>query len=337
VFKQKFIKNIFVFIIALLLFNCSDTDKSSGEDDTLNKQIKEAKPTEFNGFYFVGNYAGKPSLYRYNRKSDEVKMFWHSEEERVINLLTSPDQTAAFFITKQKQRLKSSQPAIEKGRLYRINFEIKKAEFITQLEDGIQIIAYWLDRDRFTLIINSIDKTIASYVNKNTQLYNRFGKLLSDKTEIFDITKDGYPVTKMPEPQYVSPNEMFTIIEKNDSLEILQNPSEKEIKTPFHNKQVVQAAWAENNKNLILLLTDKKEKKDTTEQMNAFIAVFDLKEKKTQRIFNNIPLKHFILIGDFLIFDSGIARDLYIRIFNLQEMADFKSIRINGGCSIKNI
>ncbi|KAB2849078.1 MAG: hypothetical protein F9K42_07885, partial [Ignavibacterium sp.] len=155
---RRLINNISLFLIALLLLNCSDTDRGSLDEEILNKQIKEAKLTEFNGFYFVGNYNGRPSLYRYDRKSDKIKIFWNSESERVINLITSPDYNSAFFITKQKQRLKSSQPAIERGRLYRINYELKKAEFITQLEDGIQIIAYWLDKDRFTLIINSIDK-----------------------------------------------------------------------------------------------------------------------------------------------------------------------------------
>ncbi len=336
-FMRRLINNISFFLIAVLLLNCSDTDRGSLDEEILNKQIKEAKLTEFNGFYFVGNYNGRPSLYRYDRKSDKIKIFWNSESERVINLITSPDHNSAFFITKQKQRLKSSQPAIERGRLYRINYELKKAEFITQLEDGIQIIAYWLDKDRFTLIINSIDKVIASYVNKNAQLYNKFGKLLSDKTEIFDLTKDGYPISRMPEPQYVSPNEMFTIIEKNDSLVILQKPSDKEIKTNFYRKKLIQADWAENKRNLILLLTDKSENKDTIEQMNSFIAILDLKDKKAKTIFKNLPLKYFILIGDFLIFDSGIERDLHIRIFNLNKMADFKIIRINGGCSIKNI
>ncbi len=59
-----------------------------------------------------------------------------------------------------------------------------------------------MDNDRFTLVINSIDKTIASYVNKNIQVYNRFGKLLSDNTEVYDLTKDGYPITKLPAINY---------------------------------------------------------------------------------------------------------------------------------------
>lgn len=264
-------------------------------------------------------------------------MFWNSNEERVINLIASPNQTSAFFITKRKQRLKSSQPAIERGKLYRIDYDLGKAEFITQLEDGIQIIAYWLDDNRFALVINSIDKTIASYINKNTQLYNRFGKLLSDKTEIFDLTKDGYPVTKLPEPKYISPNEMFTVFEKNDSVVVKQNSSQKEIRTSFFNKKIFQIAWAENNRNLIMLLSDEKDYNDKDDSKNSIIAVYDLKEKKSKKIFNDVAVKNFVLIGDFLIFDSGLGRDSYIRIFNLSSMSDFKTIKVNGGCSLKNI
>ena len=264
-------------------------------------------------------------------------MFWNSNDERVINLITSPDQTSAFFLTKRKQRLRSSQPAIERGKLYRIDYELNKVEFITQLEDGIQIIAYWLDDDRFALIINSIDKTIASYVNKNTQLYNRFGKLLSDKTEIFDLTKDGYPVTKMPDPEFNSPNEMFTLIEKNDSLLVQQNSSKKVHPINIRSKKAVQLGWAENNRNLILLLNDKNQVNESDGLSQSLLAIYDLKEKKIKKIFNDVPLRHFVLIGDFLIFDSGIGRDSHIRIFNLSSMSDFRTIKINGGCSLKNI
>lgn len=334
---HKLLGYLFAVIISLSFYNCSSNKKDSFEEEQLDQQIRDAEISAFKGFYFVGNHAGKPSLFKYDKVNDKIKLFWNSNEERVINLIVSPDQTSAFFITKRKQRLKSSQPAIERGKLYRIDYDLGKAEFITQLEDGIQIIAYWLDDDRFALVINSIDKTIASYVNKNTQLYNRFGKLLSDKTEIFDLTKDGYPVTKLPDPQYISPNEMFTVFEKNDSVVVKQNSSQKEIRTSFFNKKIIQIAWAENKRNLIMLLSNEKDDKDRDDSKNSIIAVYDLKEKKAKKIFNDVPVKNFVLIGDFLIFDSGKGRDSHIMIFNLNTLSDFKTIKINGGCSLKNI
>ena len=330
-------RNTFLIITLLFFLSCTDNRRDSVEEELLDQQIKNAQLTGFETFYFVGNHAGKPSLYIYEKETDKTKLFWSSNEERVINLITSPDQSSAFFITKRKQRLRSSQPAIERGKLYRIDYELNRVEFITQLEDGIQIIAYWLDSDRFALIINSIDKTIASYVNKNTQLYNKFGKLLSDKTEIFDLTKDGYPVTKMPEPQINSPNEMFIVVEKNDSLIIQHKTSQKLIRTSFYNKRILQIEWAENNRNLILLLAEKNKNKEPDVLSNAQIAIFDLKDKRTIKIFNDVPLTDFVLIGDFLIFDSGIRRDSHIRIFNLSSMSDFKIIKMSGGCGLKNI
>ena len=269
---KLFMKYFMMLIFSLILFSsCSDDNQNDVDEDNLNKEIENAKLSEFSGFYFVGNYAGRPSIYRYDHETDKYKVFWHSDDERVIDLLISPDNKSGYFITKRKQRLKSSQPAIEKGRLYRIDFEVKKVESITQLEDGIQIIPFWMDNDRFTLVINSIDKTIASYVNKNIQVYNRFGKLLSDNTEVYDLTKDGYPITKMPAINITSPNELFTVVEKNDSIFVRQQKSQKEIKTGFLSTKIQQLAWAENNKQLIMLLASKEKKNNLlTIRVNLF-------------------------------------------------------------------
>jgi len=176
------------------------------------------------------------------------------------------------------------------------------------------------------LVINSIDKTIASYINKNTQVYNRFGKLLSDNTEIFDITKDGYPLTKLPQLSLKSQNEMFTVIEKKDSIFVKNTKSKKEIKTRFKNKKILQINWAENNKHLLILMIPK-----------PILAVFDLQLKKTVKIFDNVSFKNFVLIGDFLIFDKGIGRDSEIEIVKLESLNKFKTIKLNGGCSLRSL
>lgn len=334
----NFVKIVLVTVTFFLLFNyCNDQQDENDDNSKLSKEIENAKPREFNSFYFVGLRSGVPSIFRYNHNEDKIKLFWHSKEERVIDLLISPDYKSGFFITKRKQRLKSSQPAIERGKLYRIDFELNKAESITQLEEGIQVIPFWTDNNRFTLVINSIDKTIASYINKNTQVYNRFGKLLSDNTEIFDITKDGYPITKLPSLQYKSQNEMFYIVEKNDSVFIKQTDSKKEIKTRFKNKKILQIKWAENNKHIVMLMVQKLPEPLKVEDLKPILIVFDLQLKKTVKIFNSVSYKHFVLIGDFLIFDRGFGRDSQIEIFELQSIKGYKIIKLNGGCSLRSL
>lgn len=337
---SKLIIKILPLIIlpGILFISCTNNKDDDYDKENLNKEIKNAKVTEFRSFYFVGNYSGIPSIYKYDYVKDTYKIFWHSDDERVIDLLISPDYKTGYFICKRKQRLKSSQPAIEKGRLYRIDFELNKAELITQLEEGIQVIPFWTDNDRFTLIINSIDKTIASYVNKNIQVYNRFGKLLSDNTEIFDLTKDGYPVTKLPSLNYKSPNGLFEVIGKKDSIYIRQQKSQKEIKTKFKSKKILQLAWAENNKQLIILFKSYDElTKNPTDQKKSVLAIYDLQLQKTVKLFGTFENNRFVLIGDFLIFDNGFGRDSYIKIFKLETLSDFKTIKINGGCSLRNI
>ncbi len=336
--NKLFMKYFMILIISIIiLLSCSDVNKNDIDEDNLNKEIENAQLSEFSDFYFVGNYAGKPSIYRYDHQTDKYKVFWHSNDERVIDLLISPDYKSCYFITKRKQRLKSSQPAIEKGRLYRIDLEIKKVESITQLEDGIQIIPFWIDNDRFTLVVNSIDKTIASYVNKNTQVYNRFGKLLSDNTEVYDLTKDGYPITKLPAINFTSPNELFTVIEKNDSILVRQQKSKKEINTELSSK-ILKLAWAENNKHLIMLIKSKdQEKLSTNNADKTVLAIFDLQKKKAVKMFDTVGSNGFVLIGDFLIFEVGFGKDSHIEIFKLESLSNHKIIKINGGCGLRNI
>ena len=336
---KKFIKYILIVLVPLILLSsCNNVRDEKNDDEILTNEIKNARLTDFIGFYFVGRHSGIPSIYRYDFGKDKSTVFWHSIDERVIDLLISPDNESGFFITKRKQRLKSSKPAIEKGRLYRIDFESNKVELITQLEEGIQVIPFWTDDDRFTLVINSIDKTIASYVNKNMQVYNRFGKLLSDNTEIFDLTKDGYPITKSTSLNYSSPNNLFTVIEKNDSVQIIQMNSKKEIKTKFNSKNIIQIGWAEDNKHVVLLMIPNSgERTESADYQKSLLAIFDLQAKKTVKLFDDSGFKRFVLIGDFLIFDTGIGRDSNIELFNLGSLKIYKTIKVNGGCSLRNI
>ena len=336
----KLFMNYYVILIPFIFafLSCSNLKDDDLDDLNLNKEIENARLTEFLDFYFVGNYAGKPAIYRYDHIADKSRIFWHSDDERVIDLLISPDYKSGFFITKRKQRLKSSQPAIEQGKLYRIDFEVRKVESISQLEDGIQIIPFWIDNDRFTLVINSIDKTIASYINKNTQVYNRFGKLLSDNTEIYDLTKDGYPITRMPAINFISPNELFTVIEKKDSILVRQQKSKKEIRTGFLSKKILQLGWAENNKHLIMLLKSEDQPKQTSNNSSKnLLIIYDLQKKKAVKIFDTFGYKRFVLIGDFLIFDNDIDKDSHIEIFKLESLSVHKIIKVTGGCGLSNI
>jgi hypothetical protein len=329
---------IILFCSLVFIGGCNNSENNS-YDQKFNDEIANATIAEFIGFYFVGNHSGIPAIYHYDASSEKVKLFWKKEGERVMDLLVSRDKKAAYFLTMRKQRLKSSKPAIERGRLYRIDFDANKVELITQLDEAIQIIPFWQDDDRFTLVINSVDKTIASYINKNTQVYNKFGKLLSDNNEIFDITKDGYPITKLPELKLMSPNEMFSVIMQEDTLQIKRNSSGQIINTKFIKKEIRQINWAGNNKNVILLLVNKADElqSSSTKPDSSTLIIFDLFNKKVIKTFDEVGYKSFVLIGDFLIFDNGFGKDSSIKIINISSLEELKTIKIAGGCGLRNI
>lgn len=329
---------IALFVILTWVTGCRNSENNS-YDQKLNEEIANATISKFDGFYFVGNHSGMAAVYRYDALSKKANLFWCDKDERVIDLLVSGDQKAAYFITMRKQRLKSSKPAIERGKVYRIDFDLNRVESIAQLEEAIQIIPFWQDDDRFTLVINSIDKTVASFINKNTQVYNKFGKLLSDNNEIFDITKDGYPITKLPDLKLISPNKMFTVVIKNDSLQIKQNNSGQFINTKFTQKEIRQVSWAENNKNVIILIVNKNDDQNLLPSSSASstLIIFDLFDKKTIKTFDGAVYRRFVLIGDFLIFDNGFERDSSIKIIKLSSLEEVKTIKIAGGCGLRNI
>jgi hypothetical protein len=328
---------ILILLIIFFFAGCSKQSETSNQDN-LNKEVSDAKLSEFKELYFVGIYAGLPSIYKYDYAKNTTKVFWSHKDERVLDLLISQDRKNAYFITRRRQRLKSSQPAIERGQLYRIDLVLGKTELITQLEEGIQIIPFWTDNDRFTLVINSIDKTIASYINKNTQVYNKFGKLLSDNNEIFDITKDGYPVTKLPSLNFTSPNGMFNVLGKKDSVWIKQSGAKDKIRISITNKKIMQIGWAENKKQAVFLLMDKADEDTKSKnKISSTLIIFDLQKKKIVKSFNGPGYKRFVLIGDFLIFDSGFGKDSFIALFSLSLLKNIHEIKITGGCGLKNI
>ena len=54
-------------------------------------------------------------------------------------------------------------------------------------------------------------------------------------------------------------------------------------------------------------------------------------------MFDTVGSNRFVLIGDFLIFDNGFGKDSHIEIFKLDSLSNYKTIKINGGCGLRNI
>ena len=127
-------------------------------------------------------------------------------------------------------------------------------------------------------------------------------------------------------------------VDKPEAFGVVKLNSKQEINTSFTANKLLQIGWADNNKNLVLLMIpNSKVSAEPTDDQNTILAVFDLQIKKTVKIFDDDVVKHFALIGDFLIFDRGIGRDSNIELFNLSSLKHYKSIKVTGGCSLRKI
>jgi hypothetical protein len=143
----------------------------------------------------------------------------------------------------------------------------------------------------------------------------------------------------LPGLKYKSPNELFSVIEKNDSVQVIQNTRNSILHTGITNKIIRNIGWAENNKHVVFLLTDKDtdNKNDSNTKFVSTLIIFDLHLKKSVKSYTGAGLKRFVLIGDLLIFDNGVGKDSFIKIFNLNSLQDYQEIKISGGCGLRNI
>jgi hypothetical protein len=78
-------------------------------------------------------------------------------------------------------------------------------------------------------------------------------------------------------------------------------------------------------------------KQQTAGYNNFLLVIFDIKKEKTLKIFDDDGYKNFVLIGDFLIFDSGFGKDSNVIIYKLNPLEEVNTIKINGGCGLRNI
>lgn len=329
-------KNLILFFLPVVIITtaCNNDSTPDPANDPALKDVEAASVKEFKELVFVGSYQNKPSIYSYNKEENISKVLWHDKNESVLDLEVSDDLSVAFFITYRRIDRRNTPPEYILVKLFRIDLVTGKADLIKKLGDVIQIYSYWDNIGRFVVISNSIDITIASYVNKNKQVFNSFGKLLLDENEVFDISKDGYPLPDVPDLKLTSPKERFMVFEKADSIFIRNNYNNEEMFVSSDYERIINIQWAENLKQVVFLVLSKS---DDSENPNTKLFIFDVIEKKAVKTFNEIGKKRFLLYGDFLFYESGLNKSAFVKIFKLSELKEAGVINIKGGCALRSL
>ena len=101
-----------------------------------------------------------------------------------------------------------------------------------------------------------------------------------------------------------------------------------------------QIEWTPENKYLIfstINITPRNNTLYSKKPETAKIFIYSIPDKKIIKEWNGGGFKNFILLKDLLIFDDGFSKKSSIKIFDLKTLQITNSIRIKGGCGIRNI
>lgn len=320
----------------ILLISCGENDNPDHKEIYKKyRQTLSEDTLSFSGFYFVGKAAGKPSVYHFEKETKKRRVFWWHPYDKVISLRYSTDKKKLFFLTSRRFGVRGALPFFERLKLFRIDPLTEKEEFITEIGNGIQVTSFWETKDLYKVVYLASDPVIASYVNRNTLTYNYFGKLLDEQVETFDLTSKGFPTLEKRSTETTSPSGFFHVINFQDSVFIEKLKGDEKIPV-ITNKNINTVKWEEKKERMfITAYSDSLDLKSDEEFSTLSIVNLTLFQK--EKSWGGTGLKRFVVIDDFLIFDSGFERDSYIIVYDFINKERFDSIKVRGGCGLTDI
>ncbi len=326
--------SIIIILLTLLFLSCGKK-----QDEELELPVERT----FDSFVFVGMIQNRPGLYKYNAGKNSFSEFWHSKDEKVVELSYRANYGAAFFLTAAQEGKEGIFPFIKDARLYVISDPASKPIFVKEIGSGLQVFSRWESETVFRIVLNSWDSKVSTYINQRTFIFNTFGRILREETKTYDITTDGYPRLPESKPDSLSPSGRFRISirgGKSDSVYLIQRKNNSEYLITKVNKAVNEVMWSDNRSMVFLSTLDvtPANRSIFTDQPNtSSLYIFSIPEKKIIKKWIGGGNKNFFTVSDFLIFDDGFGRNSSIYIYNFEEDKIVKQIRINGGCGLRGI
>lgn len=318
----------FWFIITII-FSFTACERQNSIDDSFFIDNSNSKIYKFKGFYFISETNQQYKLMYYDFLEDSVFSIFGNKTNNVISVEHNFLNNSVFFITIKRLNKKPEIPEYEGIKLFSYAPSSKHIELLNTFSPSIQIYSFWIDINRYKFVRVYFDDVVASYVNKNSLIYNPFGKLLSEENAVFDLVKSGYPVKETLNLVLQSNDKKYQIKIFSDSVSIF-NKELNRSKKVLENKNILDITWADNQKHLIIFYEDK-----TNKAKN--ILLFDLINNKIVWTFDNKGIKNFLSIGNYLIFDYLENNSQKIEIFNIEKLLTVNKISFGRNNYLKNV
>lgn len=313
---------------------CNDPDKNEkqigtdGNTDTLSIDNE-------NSFLFLTEWFDKVGVYKYDISRKKYSPVWWHARENVVMLIYKPGKHPSYFLTSDKIGTRGNFPSFSGLKLFIISHDLSEIKQIDDIGDGVQFTARWNDDENLELIYTAVDKTIASYVNQYTKVYDHYGKLYDSEIRTFDIQKSGFPQLVPPRNSTISPSGKFGVSFKSDSVFLKSGGTDtlKFVTTMKHNLNKLK--WSGDEENIIISTLDlNNETVKTKSPETSELFIYSLIADSLIGVFSGAGVKNFFTLGDLLIFDDGFGNNSIINIFDLNQKKIINAITPKKGCGL---
>ena len=337
---------ILFFSLAIINLGCirknEPIKKKSLNDSTLINSANQI-PT-LKEFLFVGMIGKKSGLYKYNFASKNYTIFWQNNKEEVVDFSYSPDNKTAFLLTANQSGKKGVFPFIDKVKLYFVKIDSGSVLLVENIGSGLQIFSFWENDNSFKVILNIMDVNVGKFVEQKIKTYDASGKKFLDEKKNYDLAKDGFPQIPLVTKKISSPDKKFSIISIDSAQTQIylvdhQKHDEQTLLTK-QNQKLSYVDWSVKMNCLVFSTIDISPMNETLydpQPNTSKLFVYSLLKNKMVRSIEGSGVKNFLLNGELLLYDDGFKDKSTIIIYNLHTDHAADSIKILGGCGIRNI
>jgi hypothetical protein len=313
------IKTALVIIHILIIASCNTSDKNEKQSGTTGSNDSLSTADE-NSFLFLTEWFNKVGVYSYNLSEKKYSPAWWHPRENVVMLIYRPGNYPAYFLTSEKTGVKANFPFFNRLKLFIISHDLSETKQIDNIGSGLQFTARWNDDENLEVIYTAVDKTIASYINQYTKVYDHYGKLVDSEVKTFDIEKSGFPQLIPPRNSTISPSGKYGVSFKSDSVFLKTAGSDTFEFIAVMKHYLNKLKWSDDEEYLFISTLDlndetiKTRNPETSELFIYSLAADSLIEK-----FGGEGLKNFFTLNDLLIFDDGFNSNAVINIYDLKQ------------------
>lgn len=334
------------FSLAIIISGCirknEPIKKMSRTDSAVIKDLNTSPV--MNEVLFIGMIEKKSGLYKYDFSIKSYSEFWHDNKEEVVELSYSLNKKSVFLLTAYQSGKKGVFPFIDNVKLYSISLDSNTVKFVEIIGSGLQTISFWENDNSFKVILNIFDVAAGKYVEQKIKTFDASGTKLSDEKKTYNLVKDGYPQIPIFLHNITSPDKKYSILYVDSAQTqiylIDHTKKDEQILIAQQNQKLNFVDWSTDVKFLIFNTVDITPRNETlyeAEPSTSKLFIYSLTDKKIFKMFEDSGIKNFMLNGNILLFDDGFNERSKLLIYNFRSGQIIDSIKISGGCGLKNI